>query len=70
MSYTALETVTLALLATSFVSFAALAPVTNRGRHGVGVGLVAVGFGSFFLAAAGTYRLALAFPAIAGTIGA
>jgi len=70
MNYQTLETLTLVLLATSFVSFALLAPVTNRGRHTVGVGLVAVGSGAFFLAAAGTYRLALAFPAIAGTIGA
>jgi len=70
MTYATLETLTLALLATSFVSFAALAPVTNRGRYNVGVGLVAIGSGAFLLAAAGTYRLALAFPTITQTIGA
>jgi len=69
MSYATLETITLVLLAVSFVSFASLAPVTNRGRYNAGVGLVAIGSGAFFLAAIGTYRLAIMFPTITNTIG-
>jgi hypothetical protein len=70
MTYHTLETITLALLAVSFCSFAALAPVTNRGYYDVGIGLVGIGSGSFVLAAACAYELALAFPTITQTIGA